>query len=520
MGGFFLRTSPLQLSTPNSQLDLSPPVERDPRLEPAAFRWPEERRRHPRVPGEPPAQVPGRWQAWVRYGVIWGSVAAAILIYLAPAPDGLTVPGKTAWAVFILCTGLWVSNAVPFGITGLLAIALLSITGAMKTSEAFAAFGNSAVFFLIGVFIIAAALIESGLSKRCALLFLRPFEGSPYAFASGLMLAGAFGTLWMPNQATSALLFPIAVEVAMALRLSPGRSAYAKVLFLSLAWGAMIGSNASFLGSTRAALAIGMLQEKHGVGISFGQWVLAALPMVVLGCAAAPFVLRLCFPREQVAFSAARTVLEDAVREMGPIGRRQWTVAGVVSLTIAAWVLLGTRVDLAVIALLGSAALFATGAIAWEEAERRIYWNIVLMYGGAIALGIVIDRTGAAKWLVDGLLHGITVPATVAVAVIALATLLLSEFMSNAAAVAVMLPLAFSLAGQLGASPVALTLATSIGAGLDFALPFSSAPNTIVFSSGYLRMVDVVKAGGAMTIVSVVLVVLLVWVWWPFLGLV
>jgi sodium-dependent dicarboxylate transporter 2/3/5 len=496
-------------------------VRRDPRLEPAAFRWPAERPRQTPPTGEP--VVPprrARWKRVIKLGLIWGSVAIALAIWLAPAPAGLSVEGKTSWAVFILCTGLWVSNAVPFGITGLLAIALLAVTGAMRASEAFAAFGNSAVFFLIGVFIIAAALIESGLSKRCALLFLRPFERSPYAFASGMMLAGAFGTLWMPNQATSALLFPIAVEVALALRLSVGKSAYAKVLFLSLAWGAMIGSNASFLGSTRAALAIGMLQERHGIGISFSEWVIAAMPMVVLGCAAAPLVLRLCFPKEVVPFTAAREVLEEAVREMGPIGRRQWTVATIVTLTIAAWVILGNRVDLAVIALLGSTALFATRSIAWEEAERRIYWNIVLMYGGAIALGIVIDRTGAARWLVDAVLDGATIPPTLAVAVVALGTLLLSEFMSNAAAVAVMLPLAFSMATQLGASPVALTLATSIGAGLDFALPFSSAPNTIVFSSGYLRMFDVVKAGGVMTIVSVLLVVLLVWVWWPLLGLV
>jgi sodium-dependent dicarboxylate transporter 2/3/5 len=121
---------------------------------------------------------------------------------------------------------------------------------------------------------------------------------------------------------------------------------------------------------------------------------------------------------------------------------------------------------------------------------------------------------------VDSVLHGAAIPPTLAVAVVAIGTLALSEFMSNAAAVAVVLPLAFSMASQLGASPIALTLATSIGAGLDFALPFSSAPNTIVFSSGYLRMVDVVKAGGAMTIVSVLLVVLLVWGWWPLLGLV
>jgi sodium-dependent dicarboxylate transporter 2/3/5 len=461
-----------------------------------------------------------RWKTLVKLGLIWGSAALALAVYLLPAPAGLSVQGKTAWAVFILCTGLWVSNAIPFGITGLLAIALLAVTGAMKASEAFAAFGNSAVFFLIGVFIIAAALIESGLSKRCALLFLRPFERSPYAFANGIMLAGAFGTFWMPNQATAALLFPIAVEVALALRLTVGHSAYAKVLFLSLAWGAMIGSNASFLGSTRAPLAIGMLQGKHGVTISFAEWVIAALPMVILGCAAAPLVLRLCFPREQVAFTAAREVLEDAVKAMGPVGRRQWTVGIIVTLTIAAWIVFGNRVDLAVIALLGSAALFLTRSITWEETEPRMYWNIILMYGGAIALGIVIDRTGAARWLVEAALRDATISPALAVAAVALGTLLLSEFMSNVAAVAVMLPLAFSIASQLGVSPVALTLATSIGAGLDFVLPFSSAPNTIVFSSGYLRMMDVVKAGGIMTIVSVLLVVLLVWVWWPLLGLV
>ena len=92
--------------------------------------------------------------------------------------------------------------------------------------------------------------------------------------------------------------------------------------------------------------------------------------------------------------------------------------------------------------------------------------------------------------------------------------------MSNAAAVAVMLPLALSLGNTLGASPVALTLAVSIGAGLDFALPFSSAPNTIVFASGYLRMIDVVKAGSIMTIASIAIVLLVAWLWWPIIGLV
>jgi sodium-dependent dicarboxylate transporter 2/3/5 len=282
----------------------------------------------------------------------------------------------------------------------------------------------------------------------------------------------------------------------------------------------MIGSNASFLGSSRAVLALGMLQEKAGETISFATWLAAALPIVVAACLVAPLVLLACFPRERIEFTAARAVLEDAVRQLGRVGPRQWKVGAIVAATIAAWVFLGARIDLAIVALLGSTALFATRAITWEEAERRIYWNIVLMYGGAIALGIAIDRTGAARWLVGGFLGDVEVPAMVAVATVAVMTLVLSEFLSNAAAVAVLLPLALSMSGLLGASPVALTLATSIGAGLDFALPFSSAPNTIVFSSGYLSLSDIVKAGGIMTLVSILLVLLLVGFWWPVLGLV
>jgi sodium-dependent dicarboxylate transporter 2/3/5 len=446
-------------------------------------------------------------------------VLISAAIYVAPSPPGLSLAARHTWAVFILCTGLWVTHFIPFGVTGLLAIALLSVSGGMRAPDAFAAFGSPAVFFLIGIFILAAALIESGLSKRCALFFLRPFDRSPYAFATGMLLAGVFGTIWMPNQATTALLFPIAVEVVWALQLKPENSPYAKVLFLSLAWGSMIGSNASFLGSARAPLALGLLQGRHGIVISFTEWTLAALPVVLLACLVAPFLLRAVFPTERVDFTAARQLLENAVRDMGPVKRQQWLVAAIVTATIAAWVLLGHRANIAVIALLGSAALFVTRAITWEQAERRIYWNIVLMYGGAIALGIAIDRTGAARWLVEALIDEATFSPAIAVAAVAVASLVLSEFMSNAAAVAVMLPLAFSVGSQLGASPVALTLATSIGAGLDFALPFSSAPNTIVFSSGYLRMVDVVKAGGLMTLVSIVLVVLLVLVWWPLIGI-
>jgi sodium-dependent dicarboxylate transporter 2/3/5 len=485
----------------------------------STFQWPRERR--PTTP-EPPTAIPAprRVENVVQGAVLIAGTLGALWIYLAPLPAGLSPAGKTAFAVWLLCTTLWITNFVPFGVTGLLAVALLALTGAMTPAEAYAAFGSSAVFFLIGIFIIAGALIHSGLSKRCALWFLSKFERSPYAFANGMMLTAAFGTVWMPNQATTAMLFPIAVEVALALRLRPTQSNYAKTLFLSLAWGALIGANASFLGSARAALALGMLQQSYGLGISFSRWMLAGLPVVILGVLVTPLVLRLSFPREDVPFAAAREVMEHEVGMLGKLTRDHWITLLILLLTIGSWIAVGGRqIDLAVIALLGAVTLFAAGVLKWENIERHVHWNIVLMYGGAIALSVLVDKSGATKWLLDATLGDVHISPFVAIVGVGVVSLLLSEFMSNAAAVAAVLPIAFTLADRVGASPVAMCLATSFGAGLDFAFPISTAPNTIVFASGYLRTADFIKAGSIMTIACILILVIVIRYWWPMIGL-
>ena len=461
------------------------------------------------------------WEEWGQRLIVSVGLVVALLIYFSAPVDGLTIEGKRAFSVFVLCTALWISNALPYGVTALLAVAGLGLTGAVKPSDAYSSFGSSAIFFLMGIFLIGGALTDTGLSKRGALLMLRRFDGSPFKFAMGMMLTGAFATVWMPNQATTAMLFPIAMEVAGALHLKPRESEYGKLLFFSMAWGAMVGGNMSFLGSSRAALALGMLQKNYGQGIGFAQWMLAAAPVVVLGLLTTPLILRLVIRPEPVDFAAARRVIERAVDNLGPMRRPQYTAMAIISLTIAAWVSVGgRRVDLAVIALLGAVTLFVFKVLTWEKAERHVYWNIVLMYGGAIALGSALDKTGAAKWLLQGALNGYQPSALMTIFGSAVLALLLSEVMSNAAALAVVLPLAFTLANQSGASPVALVLAVSFGAGLDFMFPMSTAPNTIIFASGYLKTSDFLKAGLIMTVASILILLAVIKFWWPLIGLV
>jgi sodium-dependent dicarboxylate transporter 2/3/5 len=226
-------------------------------------------------------------------------------------------------------------------------------------------------------------------------------------------------------------------------------------------------------------------------------------------------VLRLSFRHESVDFDAARRVLDHAVAELGRIHWPQVRVALLMLATIGAWIFLAGRVDLGVIALLGATLMFVTGALTWEDVDGRIYWSVILMYGGAIALAAALDKSGAVQWAMTRVFGEVTISPWLAVAGMAIGTLFVSEFMSNAAAVAVMLPLGFTLATTTGVPPVAIVLATSFGAGLDFALPISSAPNTIAFASGYIKMTDLLRAGSVMTLASIGTLLLVAKLWWP-----
>src|SRR5690606_12722427 len=163
---------------------------------------------------------------------------------------------------------------------------------------------------------------------------------------------------------------------------------------------------------------------------------------------------------------------------------------------------------------------FASGVLRWQDLEGYVQWGIVLMYGGAIAVGVAVHRSGAGEWLVGGIVRDAQLSPYIALAGLAILGVLLSEVMSNAAAVAVLLPLAFTLAAPLGLTPTAIVLTTCIGSGLAFTLPISSAPNTIAFASGYVRMRDMMVVGSVMTAIQLIILLLVAWLYWPRIGII
>src|SRR6185369_16091655 len=191
-------------------------------------------------------------------------VVAFVAVQLMHTPEGLSPAGQSALAVFCLCLVYWVTNVVPLMVTSMLAMVLLPTTGVLTAKDTYALFGNEAVFFILGAFILAASLMKCGLSTRIAIAVLRRFGHTPRTLLLSLFLMNAFMAFFMSEHAVAAMTFPITVEIARVLRLQPQRSNYGRALFLAMAWWTQIGGIATLLGGGRAPLALGMLRESTG----------------------------------------------------------------------------------------------------------------------------------------------------------------------------------------------------------------------------------------------------------------
>lgn len=448
------------------------------------------------------------------------AVFVTVVILLLPLPEGLSREGRAALAVFAICFILWTTGALPLSVTSLLAIALLPLFGAIDAGRAFSLFGNRAVFFILGAFILAAAMMSSGLSARISLQFLRRFERSPKRLLSGVILSCAFMALWMPEHAVAALMFPVVLEIARALKLEPRVSNYGKAIFLSLAWGCVIGGVATLLGGARNPLAIAILSEKYGLRISFVQWIVAVFPIPAVLVVVVHLLIFKFFKPEITDVRPAREILARRVTELGPMSATERKVLVVMLLTIAAWVGLGHKIGLATISILGASALFVIQAITWADVEKYVNWGVILMYGGAIALAAALEITGAARWVVTYVLGSVELGPFTLIAFTALVSIALTEAMSNAAVVALVLPIAFELGDSVpGMSPIAMVFAVAVPAGLAFSLPIGTPPNAIAYSARYHRIRDSFKVGVILNLTALAIFLLVARFYWTRLGI-
>ncbi len=436
-----------------------------------------------------------------------------------PETEGLTKDGKKALAIFVVCVFFWITHVIPLMITSILAIILFPLMGVMPADDVYALFGNQAVFFILGSFILASSVTRTGLSNRMALIFLRWFGSSPKVLLLGVIVLSAFFSFWMSEHAVAAMMFPIVIALTESLGLKPYNSNYGKILFLAMAWGCIIGGVATFLGGARAPLAVGILRDATGDTVDFITWTLATLPTVIVTLFVVYWLLILLYPIEVKEVAKAQKFLFDRVSSAGKTKKKEWFVGILMVGTIFSWICFGEKYGLANIALAAVVIAFVFNLLRWNEVEEDVNWGLILMYGGAICLGLALGDTGAVHWLVDITPLGSIQSPFILILVISFIAIFLTEAISNTAVVALMMPITIGIAIDHSINPVITTLAVTVPSGLAFILPMGTPAMAITFSSGFVKPRDTLISGLILKIVAWLLFVSFAYFYWPILGL-
>jgi sodium-dependent dicarboxylate transporter 2/3/5 len=465
-----------------------------------------------------------------RIGLYLGPLVFLAII-LSPAPGALSLPGWRTAGVMALMMVWWITEAVPIPVTSLLPLALFPLLGVLDMGKAAAPYANELIFLFMGGFFIAAAMERTGLHRRIALGIVSRVGTSPNRLVLGFMLATAFLSMWISNTATAAMMLPVALAVAGMLK-PPGTEGpynFGIGLMLGIAYASSIGGVATLIGTPPNAITAGAIQQFLGVQIGFGQWMLVGVPIATLLLPSAWLLLtRWLYPPGELSGDVAGIIAAERAA-LGPMRRGERIVAVVFALAAVAWILREPKdlgwlhvpgiasfapgVKDSTIAIVAALVLFATPLdlkrheflLDWSSASR-ISWGVLLLFGGGLSMALAMDESGLAAWIGSGVSALESAPYWVLLLAAITLIVFLTEVTSNAATATMAMPLMAGAAAALNQPAVPLMVAVGVSASMAYMLPVATPPNAIVFSSGYLTIPQMARAGWWMNLISIVII--------------
>jgi sodium-dependent dicarboxylate transporter 2/3/5 len=482
-------------------------------------------------------------------GLFLGPIVLAAMLLI---PFDLDGNQHRLAAILAFVVVWWVTEAIPIPMTALLGVvlcALLEATppppeGDSSVDVVFGLFTDDTVMLFIGSFIIAQAMVVHGLHRRLAyrVLSLSWVGGNTYRIILAFGLIGAITSPVMSNTAGAAMMLPIGLGVmgvvgGMVASQARGeqrveRLRFGAALMLVITYGITVGGLLLPIGSPPNLIGRELLETETGEPITFFEWFLMALP-IVLVMFVAVIVIVLAFNRPEVKEVEG---VEEYVREergkLGRLSRGERNTLLVLAFALIGWFLPGlvgivagddsnayTQVEEAsnegIVAILAATLLFVLPVdwkkrkftLNWNQASQ-IDWGTVILFGGGLVLGSLLSQTGLAEVVGSSISDSIGVSSLFGITVVVvIVAVLVSETTSNTASAAIMVPIAISIAASSGLNPTIPALAAIFGANYGFMLPVSTPPNAIVYSSGLLPITRMIKAGAVFDIIGAVLCV-------------
>lgn len=474
-------------------------------------------------------------------------IIVGILIFLGMIFFMDISPGKpeikyTA-AIVVLIAFLWISEALPIGVTSLLPIVLFPVFGVLDGDTVASAYINSVIFLFIGGFIMALAMEKWDLHKRIALKVLSITGDGTFMIMLGFMISSAFLSMWMSNTATAMMMLPIAFSVTDALEVEHGKdkmSSYISGLLLAIAYSCSIGGVATLVGTppNLSFVRIFAIIFPDAPEISFAKWIIFAFPIAVFTFVFTLFLIHFMFKPKDKIEKIHKSFFKNKYRALGKVTIEQKRVFVLFIILAGLWVF-RSGLNLGFLFIPGWSSFFEKpkflndGTVAifialllfvipssrkkealvgWEI-MGKLPWHIVFLFGGGFALAMGFIDSGLSNYI-GGLLTGagnLSVPALVASLTGMMS--LLTEFTSNTATTEMMLPIIAALATEIKINPLLLMLPVTLAASMAFIFPIATPPNAIVFGTGKLKIIDMIKAGFLINFFAIFIITAVTIIW-------
>ena len=487
-------------------------------------------------------------------GLFLGLLLFAFVLII-PRPTGMPAAAQRVAAVALLMAAWWVTEAAPIPVTSLLPIILFPLMGITSAGDASAAFAHPLVFLFLGGFFLAMAMQQHNLHIRMALHIIRAVGVTPRRLILGFMCATAFLSMWISNTATAMMMLPIAMAVCQSLEglcfpdgetepvvaepKGTGQNGagsgsiegrrFGALMMLGIAYSASIGGIGTLIGTPPNVVFAAAVEKMYGQVVDFASWMMLGVPLVVIFIPIAwLYLTRVVFPLRNRRTPQAAEAISRQLRELGRPSRGEKLVLTVFILAALSWIFRAQKdvfgvhipgLDMivpgihdATIAVAAALILFIA-PVDWRRGEfglnwrwaRKIPWGTLLLFGGGLSLAAAFQSSGLAPWIGEGVPGLSRMPPILVLLVVIAGTAMLTEFTSNTATAAMLMPTLGAMAVGMGQHPYFLMLAACVAASLAFMLPVATPPNAVVYGSGKVRIAQMVKAGMWMNLLGIVL---------------
>lgn len=449
--------------------------------------------------------------------------AAALALTLSMMAMGWAQQGAMAAGLTLLCALWWIFEPIPIPATSMIPLGVFPLLGILDGKQVAQAYGDPLILLLMGGAMLSKAMEKSGAHRRLALLMVNFFGAQDQRrLVFGFMVASAVLSMWVSNTATTLMLLPVAYAV-----LESNNSASKKLavpLFLGIAYASSIGGLGTPIGSPPNVVFLKIYAEATGVNIGFGQWMLWALPVVLLMIPLAGLWMTRNLDRGEPLL----------LPEVGDWRTEEVRVLVLFALTALAWITLREpaggwsgwlnvpSANYAAVALTSVVLMFVlpngSGGklLDWESASS-IHWGVLLLFAGGIAIAKAFAVTGISEAIGQSL-SGVTRLSIIGIiAIVALSVTFLTEITSNTATTTLLMPILAAASLGAGFEPAILMLPAALSASCAFMLPVATAPNAIVFGTGKMTVEQMVREGFTLNLIGVTVITAVVYLWlgWP-----